>query len=164
MGDYTNLDIKLDLSLDDQGSLPSLPTGLPTALPTLPTSLPTSEITKILGDVAACLQSGDITSKACQKVLGDPEELLRLITKCKKDKNADNPVCQALNALPSLPTGGPGLPTLTPPDPAAHAPPAHRRGGPAGAVRATRAHRAQLSRLYDPALVSLLVPGMVTGR
>ncbi len=31
MGDYTNLDIKLDLSLDDQGSLPSLPTGLPVA-------------------------------------------------------------------------------------------------------------------------------------
>ena len=34
MGDYTNLDITLDLSLDDQGSLPSLPTGLPTSLPT----------------------------------------------------------------------------------------------------------------------------------
>ncbi len=30
MGDYTNLDIKLDLSLDDQGSLP-LPSGLPLA-------------------------------------------------------------------------------------------------------------------------------------
>src|SRR5690242_4754580 len=66
MGDYTNLDIKLDISLDQKGSLP-LPTGLPTglpSLPSLPSSLPTSEITKILGDVAACLQSKDISSKA----------------------------------------------------------------------------------------------------
>ena len=106
MGDYTNLSIKLDLSLDQDGSLP-IPSGLPTELPTLPTnlptSLPTSEITKILGDVAKCLQSGDITSKACTKVFGDPQELLRLIAKCKKGKNGDNPVCQVLNALPSLP-------------------------------------------------------------
>jgi phospholipid/cholesterol/gamma-HCH transport system substrate-binding protein len=167
MGDYTNLDIKLDLALDDQGSLPSLPTGLPTALPTLPslpTSLPTSEITKILGDVAACLQSGDISSKACQKVLGDPEELLRLITRCQKGKNAHNPVCQALDALPSLPTGGPGLPTLTLPTqlptllPRSDGEARRVPFGPRGpTVR-------QLSRLYDPALVSLLVPGMVTGR
>ncbi len=164
MGDYTNLDIKLDLSLDDQGSLPSLPTGLPTALPTLPTSLPTSEITKILGDVAACLQSGDITSKACQRVLGDPEELLRLLTRCKKGKNSDNPVCQALNALPSLPTGGPGLPTLTLPTQLPTLLPrtgAEARRVPFGPRGPTLR---QLSRLYDPALVSLLVPGMVTGR
>ena len=110
MGDYTNLSIKLDISLDQDGSLP-IPTGLPTQLPTLPTGLPTdlptSEITKILGDVAKCLQSGDITSKACKKVLGDPQELLRLIAKCKKKKHDDNPVCQVLDALPSLPTKGP---------------------------------------------------------
>jgi phospholipid/cholesterol/gamma-HCH transport system substrate-binding protein len=167
MGDYTNLDIKLDLSLDDQGSLPQLPTGLPTglptALPTLPTSLPTSEITQILGDVAACLQSGDITSKACRKVLGDPEKLLRLLTRCKQAKNSDNPVCQALNALPSLPTGGPGLPTLTLPTqlPTLPRTGAEARRVPFGPRGPTLR---QLSRLYDPALVSLLVPGMVTGR
>jgi len=99
-----------------------------------------------------------------EKVLGDPEELLRLITKCKKGKNADNPVCQALNALPSLPTGGPGLPTLTLPTqlptllPRTDAEARRVPFGPRGpTVR-------QLSRLYDPALVSLLVPGMVTGR
>ena len=166
MGDYTNLDIKLDVSLDDLGSvnLPSIPTGLPSGLPTLPTELPTSEITKILGDVAACLQSGDITSKACKRVLADPEKLLRLIAKCKKGKNADNPVCQVLNALPSLPTGGPGLPTLTLPTVLPTLLPRTDLGvrrvafGPRGPTLR------QLSRLYDPALVSLLVPGMVTGR
>jgi phospholipid/cholesterol/gamma-HCH transport system substrate-binding protein len=164
MGDYTNLDVKLDVSLDGLGSLPSLPTTVP-SLPSLPTSLPTSEITKILGDVAACLQSGDIHSKACQRVLADPEELARLITKCQKAQNSDNPVCQVLNAIPSLPTGGTGLPTLTLPTtllptllPRTGAEARRAAFGPRGpTVR-------QLSRLYDPALVDLLVPGMVIGR
>jgi phospholipid/cholesterol/gamma-HCH transport system substrate-binding protein len=167
MGDYTNLSVKLDLSLDGLGSLPSLPTGLPTTLPTLPTtlptSLPTSEITKILGDVAQCLQSGDITSKACQKVLSDPEELARLITKCQKHKHQDNPVCQALNSIPSLPTGGTGSPTLTLPTtllptllPRSGNEARRVAFGPRGPTMG------QLSRLYDPALVMLLVPGMVT--
>jgi phospholipid/cholesterol/gamma-HCH transport system substrate-binding protein len=168
MGDYTNLSIKLDLSLDRSGSLP-LPSGLPPrptlpTLPTLPTSLPTSEITKILGDVAQCLQSGDLTSKACKKVLADPQELLRLIARCQKDKNADNPVCQALNALPSLPTIGP-LPSLSlPPLLGAGRTGVGRTGvgrtgfGPRGPTMR------QLTRMYDPALVDLLVPGMVVSR
>jgi len=164
MGDYTNLDITLDLSLDDQGSLPSLPTELPTSLPTLPTSLPTSEITKILGDVAQCLRSGDITSAACRKVLADPQELLRLVARCKKHKNADNPVCQALDALPSLPTSGTGLPTLLP---STLLPTLLSRSG-VGAQRVAFGPRGptmrQLSRIYDPTLVSLLVPGLVTSR
>jgi len=164
MGDYTNLDITLDLSLDDQGSLPSLPTELPTSLPTLPTSLPTSEITKILGDVAQCLRSGDITSAACRKVLADPQELLRLVARCKKHKNADNPVCQALDALPSLPTSGTGLPTLLP---STLLPTLLSRSG-VGAHRVAFGPRGptmrQLSRIYDPTLVSLLVPGLVTSR
>jgi phospholipid/cholesterol/gamma-HCH transport system substrate-binding protein len=166
MGDYTNLDITLDLSLDDQGSLPSLPTDLPTSLPTLPTlptSLPTSEITKILGDVTQCLRSGDITSAACRKVLGDPEELARLVARCKKHKNADNPVCQVLNAVPSLPTSG-TLPTLLP---STLLPTLLPRSG-VGAQRVAFGPRGptmrQLSRLYDPTLVSLLVPGLVTSR
>ena len=164
MGDYTNLDITLDLSLDDQGSLPSLPTGLPTSLPTLPTSLPTSEITKILGDVAQCLRSGDITSAACRKVLADPQELLRLVARCKKHKNTDNPVCQVLNALPTLPTSGTGLPSLLP---STLLPTLLPRSG-VGAQRVAFGPRGptmrQLSRIYDPTLVSLLVPGLVTSR
>ena len=114
--------------------------------------------------MAACLQSGDITSKACQKVLADPQELARLLTRCKKAKNSDNPVCQVLNALPSLPTGGPGLPTLTLPTQLPTLLPrtgAEARRVPFGPRGPTLR---QLSRLYDPALVSLLVPGMVTAR
>ncbi len=166
MGDYTNLDINLDLSLDNQGSLP-VPTGLPSVLPTLPTqlptSLPTSEVTKILGDIGKCLQSGDITSKACQKVLADPVELAQLITKCQKKKHRDNPVCQALNALPSLPTLGTGLPSLTlNPSDLPSLPLVNGLGRPAFGPRGPTMR--QLSRIYDPGLVSLLVPGMVEDR
>jgi phospholipid/cholesterol/gamma-HCH transport system substrate-binding protein len=170
MGDYTNLSIKFDLSLDQNGSLP-IPTGLPTKLPTLPsglpTHLPTSEVTKILGDVVKCLRSGDITSKACKAVLADPQELLRLIAKCKKKKHEGNAICQVLASLPSLPTGGPSvsLPTgvLT-----------SLLGGVLGRTRPPDESRRsfgsrgptmrQLSRMYDPALVDLLVPGMVMSR
>jgi phospholipid/cholesterol/gamma-HCH transport system substrate-binding protein len=170
MGDYTNLDIKFDLSLDQDGSLP-IPTGLPTKLPTLPTqlptSLPTSEITKILGDVTKCLKSGDITSKACRAVLGDPQELVKLIARCKKKKNDDNAVCQVLATLPSLPTDGPSLslPTsiLT-----SILGGVLGRSDPQGARRPSFGPRGptmrQLTRLYDPALVDLLVPGMVMSR
>jgi phospholipid/cholesterol/gamma-HCH transport system substrate-binding protein len=162
MGDYTNLSIKLDISLDQDGSLP-IPTGLPTELPTgLPTNLPTSEVTRILGDVTKCLQSGDITSNACKKVLGDPEELLRLIAQCKKKKHDDNPVCQVLNALPSIPTDGP-LPSLS--IPTSLLPTVLGGGGVLGLNRTAFGPRGptmrQLSRMYDPALVDLLVPGMV---
>ncbi|MGA8247681.1 MAG: hypothetical protein WB797_12315, partial [Nocardioides sp.] len=113
--------------------------------------------------VAKCLQSGDITSKACQKVLSDPEELARLITKCQKHKLQDNPVCQVLDSIPSLPTGGTGVPTLTLPTtliptllPRSGNEARRVAFGPRGPTMG------QLSRLYDPALVSLLVPGMVT--
>src|SRR5262249_27005684 len=160
--DYTNLDIKFDISLDQNGSLP-IPTGLPTKLPTLPTqlptSLPTSEITKILGDVTKCLQSGDITSKACQKVLGDPQELVRLVAACKKKKHQDNPVCQVLDALPTIPTGGPSLslPTsvLT-----SILGGVLDRTSPVGLRKVSFGPRGptlrQLTRMYDPALVDLL--------
>jgi phospholipid/cholesterol/gamma-HCH transport system substrate-binding protein len=136
--------------------LPTLPTSLPT-------SQPTSENTKILGDVVKCLQSGDITSKACQKVLSDPEKLARLITQCQKHKHQDNPVCQVLNTIPSLPTGGTGLPTLTLPTsiiPTILAVPGARRVafGPRGPTMR------QLTRMYDPGLVDLLVPGLVVSR
>jgi phospholipid/cholesterol/gamma-HCH transport system substrate-binding protein len=161
MGDYTNLDIKLDIALDQNGSLP-VPTSLPSL--SLPTDLPTSEITKILGDVAACLQSGDITSKACRKVLGDPQELLRLLAQCKKKKHDNNPVCQVLDALPSIPTGGP-LPSLS--IPTSLLPTLlGGNGGLLGVQRTGFGPRGptvrQLTRLYDPALVELLVPGMVS--
>ena len=133
MGDYTNLSVKLDLDLDGLRSLPSLPTGLPDVTSaTLPTSLPTSEITKILGDVTACLRSGDINSAACQQVLRRPGRAAPAARPaCQKHRLYRQPgLLRCSTALPSLPTGGAGLPdahrcraTLLPTASAAGAPP-----------------------------------------
>jgi phospholipid/cholesterol/gamma-HCH transport system substrate-binding protein len=57
----------------------------------------------VLTDVEKCLQSLDITSKACQKVLADVDLLTSLRKKCQKDKYATNPVCTVLNTLPDVP-------------------------------------------------------------
>ena len=50
-----------------------------------------------------CLQSLDITSQACQKVLADVDLLTSLKKKCKKPKYATNPVCTVLNTVPDVP-------------------------------------------------------------
>ena len=50
-----------------------------------------------------CLQSMDITSQACQKVLADVDLLTSLKSKCKKPKYTANPVCTVLNAVPDVP-------------------------------------------------------------
>lgn len=151
MGDYTNLSVELDLDLTGQGT---------SGPPTLPTNLPTIiDPTVILDNVTKCLQSGDLSSKACQKVLATPSELLKLQQECKKQQNENKDVCKQLNqvpGLPPLPTGLPGLPGLG----GAALP---RTGfGTSTAVSPTKGPTmAQLMQTFDPTLVSLLVPGMV---
>ena len=145
MGDYTNLSVTLDLNIDTGITLP---TGIPTGLPTLPTELPTTlptilDPTIILSNVLQCLQSGDITSAACQKVLATPEELAHLKEECAKQENQDKAVCKQLALLPGLPSGSPPAyvgpdrpadrPADLPPDAAAH------RLRPSDRVRAARA-------------------------
>jgi phospholipid/cholesterol/gamma-HCH transport system substrate-binding protein len=146
MGDYTNLSIELDLDLSG---------GIKAGQTTLPPLLP-SEVdpTVVLDRVAQCLRSGDLTSKACQQVLGSVQGLLKLREACLNPKNKDKLVCTALNQVPGLPQL-PGLDGV---------------GGLLGRNRAAvgptpRVHGptiGQLSRAFDPALVHLLVPGMVT--
>ena len=69
------------------------------------------------------------------------------------------------NALPSLPTKGP-LPSLS--LPTGLLPSILGGGGTLGVNRTAFGPRGptmrQLSRMYDPALVDLLVPGLVTSR
>ncbi|WP_218851536.1 MCE family protein [Nocardioides panaciterrulae] len=153
MGDYTNLSVELDLSLPGAGA---------SGPPTLPTNLP-SEIdpTVILDNVTKCLRSGDLNSKACRKVLRTPQQLLQLRQECAKRKNRNKDVCKELNLLPGLPTpsgsgGGLPLPSISVPGlpRAGFGPTTHwsRKRGPT---------MGQLMKVYDPALVSLLVPGMV---
>lgn len=158
MGDYTNLSVTLEVDLS-QGS---------TGLPTLPTDLPSQiDPTEVLDDVLECLASGDITSPACQAVLATPTELLKLQEECRKERNKDKDVCRELNQVPNLPVP---LPTETTTVPGVPVPVPSLPGVPTlpGAGRAGTQQRApqgptygELMDSFDPALVSLLVPGMV---
>ena len=110
-----------------------------------------------------CIRSGDITSKACQKVLTNAQKLAQLREECAKKKNRDKDVCKQLNTVPGLPTpsgSGPldpitsGLPLRPMPRAAG--------GMTVDAWGARGPTMGDLMDVYDPALVSLLVPGMVT--
>jgi phospholipid/cholesterol/gamma-HCH transport system substrate-binding protein len=111
-GDYANASIRASINLRTL-----IPPGAPNPIP--PIELP--DPGQVLTDVQKCLQSGDLTSKACTKVLSDVDLLKRLKRNCRKPKNKDNPVCQVLNTLPDgsgtpdLPDipGLPGLPLLS---------------------------------------------------
>jgi phospholipid/cholesterol/gamma-HCH transport system substrate-binding protein len=156
MGDYTNLSIELPLDL----------TGSGTAIPTLPTNLPTIvDPGAIVTDVLKCLRSGDLTSKACKRVLTRPGKLLNLLKECQKRKNRDKDLCKQLNLLPGLPhlPGLPGLPAIPGlPDLGGVLGLPRPAFGPTASWSKTRGPTLrQLTAVFDPALVQLLVPGMV---
>jgi phospholipid/cholesterol/gamma-HCH transport system substrate-binding protein len=155
MGDYTNLSIQLDL--DVTGGATGLPTELPTVLPS------DLDPTVLLDRVTRCIRSGDLTSKPCTKLLSSVQGLAQLKQACLKKKNEKTAVCRALNQIPGLPGapggGAGGLPSSLP------SLPGILGLGRTGVGPTQQAHgptMGQLSRMFDPALVRLLVPGMVT--
>ena len=158
MGDYTNLSVTLDLKLRGGGDDG---TGLPTDPPEVIDPVAT------VGLVTRCLRSGDLGSKPCRKVLQRPQKLLKLREECQKKKNRDKDVCRQLNdnnvpnvpELPELPGGDGGgidLPGL--------GRPGFGQGGDAGDFGPRGPTMAEMMELYDPDLVSLMVPGMVAIR
>lgn len=155
MGDYTNLSVTLEVDLS-QGT---------TGLPTLPTNLPTQvDPTVVLNNVLECLASGDLSSAACQKVLATPTDLLTLQEECRKKGNEDKDVCRELNQLPNLPVPLPTETTTVPgvPVPLPSVPSVPGLGRAGTQERTPRGPTyAELMDTFDPALVSLLVPGMV---
>ncbi len=158
MGDYTNLSITLDIDVAGGASAtPSLPTNLPTVInPTI-----------IVSDVLACLQSGSLTSDACKKVLANAQKLLQLREECAKPENKDKDVCRELNQVPGLPSPPipipTNVPTTLPPTvlPTTLIPTGLPRPAAGGVRRAEGPTLRELMDVYDPALVSLLIPGMV---
>ena len=172
MGDYTNLSITLDIDLT------ALPTTIPTTLPTeaciplsaLPQDGPLPDTSKLCqdaldaindcleglrrGDVTACIGlPGSVISVVCKQFPvpglcgGNGTPTLPLPTPSIPTSLPPLPTITLPTLLPSLPTLGlnrPGTYDTTPPGP--------RRRGPT--VR-------ELTEAYDPALVSLLIPGVV---
>jgi phospholipid/cholesterol/gamma-HCH transport system substrate-binding protein len=124
----------------------------------------------IVNNVLECLRSGDPLSAACLKVLNTPNDLLQLKEECKKPANKDKDICKQLNAIPGLPVPVPTTPPTIPipttgvpvptvptvlPTLGLPRPGTGRQSSPRGPTMG------DLMDVYDPALVSLLVPGMV---
>ena len=173
MGDYTNLSITLDIDLT---ALPSeLPTKLPTTLPTeaciplsqLPQDGPLPDTSLLCQDalnaINKCLEGlrrGDVT--AC---LGLPGSVISVV--CKQ---YPVPGLCGGSGTPTLPLPTPTVPTSLPPLPTITLPslpvitglgrPGTSDASPPGRGRGPTV--AQLTEVYDPALVSLLIPGVVT--
>lgn len=104
-GDYANASIRAGINLSILGS-PGGDGG--DGGPVIPVPDPG----EVLSAVEKCLESGDLTSKACQKVLSDADLYEKLQKECEKPKNEDEPVCQALEQLPDESGGLPELPDL----------------------------------------------------
>ena len=151
MGDYTNLSVQMDFTVPgpgEGGGGETPPTNLPTVI----------DPTVILGNIEKCIESGDLGSKACQKVLGTPQGIADLQKECKKKKNRKKDVCKEVNQIPEVPGGGGGgLPSGLPSVPGVP----RAAFGPTDNWSTQGPTMRQLMKLYDPALVSLLVPGMV---
>lgn len=164
MGDYTNLSITLDVDL----------TGIPT---TIPTTLPTEACIPL----SALPQDGPLpdTSRLCQDALdaiNDCLEGLRRgdVTPCLGlPGSVISVVCQQYpvpglcggSGTPTVPLPTPSLPTVPLPTlptitlPGLPRPGAYPSGAPPDGRNGPTVR--ELTELYDPALVSLLVPGMV---
>ncbi len=96
-GDYANTSIRAEISLDN------FLTGGGGEIPPIIPPIEVPDPGEVLGAVAKCLQSGNIASKACTKVLADVDLLTKLKKQCAKDKFKTNPVCTVLNTLPDVP-------------------------------------------------------------
>ncbi|WP_164477764.1 MCE family protein [Nocardioides pantholopis] len=153
MGDYTNLSIELDIDLS-LGITPGA--ELPELLP--------SDVAPgtIVRNVLDCLASADFNGEECKKVRGNLQALLTLREECQKPANRDTVVCRILNQVPGLPTlkGVPTLPELTG-DLAGGLGRNRPAPGAGGAVVGRGLTGDQLRQSFDPALVDLLVPGLI---
>ena len=179
MGDFVNLDMRLNLDFSDILDVNNL---VPSPI------APGTVVNEVLG----CISSLSLTSQKCIDVLASVKALAQLKSECLKTANAKTAVCKMLNLIPGLPNlttilpkqlsqllspvlgggttsggttsggssgsgsgggllGGLGL--------RQQAPAAERAGVSYGSAGHGPTYGA-LSALYDPSLVALLVPPM----
>ncbi|MCA1984316.1 MCE family protein [Nocardioides nematodiphilus] len=180
MGDFVNLDMRLNLDFSDILDVGSL---VPSAI------APGTVLNEVLG----CIRSLSLTSQKCIDVLASVKALAQLKSECLKTANSKTAVCKLLNMIPGLPnltqilpkqlsnllgpvlgagttsggttsgggTGssgsGGGLLGLGALGLRQQAPAAERAGVSYGSTAHGPTYGA-LSALYDPSLVALLVP------
>lgn len=162
MGDYVNLSINLDVNARDIVAAAASGSVLPPAV----------NPTQTIGDVLRCLQSGNPASAACQRVVADVGKLLHLANECRKAENSDSAVCRGLGLVPGLPGAPTGQLGSAVPSVAPSAGSGGVLGGLLGGLgrAAPGAPRVlagdftyeELSTVYDPTLVRLMLPGLDT--
>ncbi|MFT4262426.1 MAG: MCE family protein [Nocardioides sp.] len=157
MGDYVNLSITLQVDASD---LLDASSAVPSVL----------NPTNVVSNLTKCLTSGDLSSQACKDLLAAGTTVLDIINACKKPSNRDTALCKLINQVPGLPTAGV---TIIPSDLASQLASAIPGVGdvlggalaglsraPVGADGRSKVTYEQLSEVYDPSLVRLLVPGL----
>jgi len=90
MGDFVNLDMRLNLDFSDILDVNSL---VPSPI------APGTVINEVLG----CISSLSLTSQKCIDVLASVKALAQLKSECLKTANAKTAVCKMLNMIPGLP-------------------------------------------------------------
>jgi phospholipid/cholesterol/gamma-HCH transport system substrate-binding protein len=161
MGDYTNLSVKLDIALPGGGGggpQPPIPTGTVidcTHLNELPNDTPLGDLPKDLCEKAAARIQKCLDDPSPRNCRGVPTAIVKDVADALCKDRPDDPLC---DVLPDGPLGGGGapdptdLPNILP-----------RIGyGPTEGWSARGPTMGDLMKVYDPDLVTLLVPGMVT--
>ncbi|WP_212721771.1 MCE family protein [Nocardioides dongxiaopingii] len=164
MGDYVNLSVQLDLDLTDLPDLPGIPCD---PLSSVPDDLPLVQIDldglcqDAQDAIAECLNAPSL--RECRDL---PAGVIQAVC-----ANVTLPVlCGILGGVTGGGEGTPGLPGVPGLPPLPEVPDLgdildgllNPRPAPGGPDRTRRTTLGELSEYYDPALVTLLTPGMVT--
>jgi phospholipid/cholesterol/gamma-HCH transport system substrate-binding protein len=169
MGDYTNLSVKLDIALPEGGGggpkppVPTTPGKVCTKLKDLPDNTPIGQLPENLCKAAIKKINRCIKHPPPKNCQGVPKAIVKRVAKSVCQAHPNNPICEVLpgplgggggggGGGPNVP--GPGVPTIPGLPRVAY--------GPTDSASVRGPTMGQLSRVYDPDLVALLVPGMVT--
>jgi phospholipid/cholesterol/gamma-HCH transport system substrate-binding protein len=168
MGDYTNLSVKLDVALPAGGGggpkppVPTNPVKVCTKLKDLPDDTPIGKLPQNLCKAAAKKINRCIKHPSPKNCEGVPTAIVKRVAKSVCQARPNNPLCDVLPG-PLGGAGGGGGGSGGGGVPLPPIPGLPRVGyGPTDSMSARGPTMGDLSRAYDPDLVALLVPGMVT--
>jgi phospholipid/cholesterol/gamma-HCH transport system substrate-binding protein len=167
MGDYTNLSVKLDVALPVGGGggpdvpVPTTPAKVCKKLKDLPDNTPIGKLPKNLCKKAAAKIQKCLNKPSKKNCQGVPTAIIKSARKAFCKDRPNNPLCDLPLPVP-LPGSGGGPKVPGPGVPSIPGLPRRVGYGPTESASVRGPTMGELSKAYDPDLVALLVPGMVT--
>ncbi len=167
MGDYTNLSVKLDVALPGGGDGPDLPVPTDPAVVcthagvSCPTTRPLGDLPQDLCERAVTKINRCIKNPSPKNCEGVPRAIVKEVAKAFCEERPNSPLCELLPDGPLGPVTAAATVAATrrcPPLPACRG----QASGPPQGRSARGPTMGDLMEVYDPDLVALLVPGMVT--